>query len=355
MSNRRKKHNRKTGLPPESLVYTGDKKAEKVRIDLIDYSENTFEERIIDDIGQCSTYKDKPTTTWINIEGLHETRIIQKTGELFNIHSLLLEDILNTNQRPKAEDFGEYLFFTLKMVRYSEPQKEISFEQVSFILAKNYVISFQEGIEGDLFDAIRERLKNNKGTIRKKGTDYLVYSLIDAVVDHYYEIIEHLDEAIEVLEASIMSGRPNDSISQIQKIKKDLIYLRKSIYPLREAIGYLLRGESQLIHSNTLRYYRDVYDHTIYVFENLETYRDILTGLLEVYLSNLSNKMNMVMKMLAIISTIFIPLTFIVGVYGMNFDYMPELREKWAYPAVWVVMITLSVGMIIYFRKKRWL
>lgn len=355
MSRRRKKHSRKTGLPPGSLIYTGDKKVDRIRIDLIDYSEVSFEEKEIENIEQCALYKEKPTTTWVNIEGIHDTQIIQKTGEIFQIHSLLLEDILNTNQRPKAEDFGEYLFFTLKMLRYNEPHKEILFEQVSFILGKNYVISFQEGIEGDLFDSIRERIKNNKGTIRKKGTDYLVYLLIDAVVDHYYEIIEHLDETIEELEASIMSGRSNDSIAQIQKLKKDLIYLRKSIYPLREAIAYLLRGESHLIHSNTLRYFRDVYDHTIYVFENLETYRDILTGLLEVYLSSLSNKMNVVMKMLTIISTIFIPLTFIVGVYGMNFDYMPELREKWAYPAVWVIMITLSVSMIIYFRRKRWL
>lgn len=352
----KKKRNliRKTGLPPGTLVYTGDKKNEKVTIHLIDYSENSFEERIIEDIEDCAIYKDKPTVSWINIEGIHDTKIIEKTGKLFRIHPLLLEDILNINQRPKAEDFDDYLFFTLKMLHYDKAKKEISFEQVSFVLGKYHVISFQEGLEGDLFDSIRDRLKANKGTIRKKGADYLAYLLIDAIVDNYYEVIEQLDETIEELETSIMEGRTNHGIAHIQKLKKDLIYLRKSIYPLREAISYLLKGESGLIQAGTLRYFRDIYDHTIYVFENLETYRDILTGLLDVYLSSLSNKMNVVMKTLTIISTIFIPLTFIVGVYGMNFDFFPELHWKWSYPIVWLVMISLSLCMVIYFKRKRW-
>jgi magnesium transporter len=352
----RKKRNltRKTGLPPGTLIYTGEKKTEKVSIHLIDYSENSFEEKVIDDIDECVLYKDKPSVSWINIEGIHDTIIIEKTGKIFDLHPLLLEDILNVNQRPKAEDFNNYLFFTLKMLHYDKAKREISFEQVSFVLGKYHVISFQEGIEGDLFDPIRERLKSNKGTIRKKGSDYLVYLLIDAIVDNYYEVLESLDETIEELEIAVMEERAKDCIAHIQKLKKDLIYLRKSIYPLREAISYILKGESQLVETTTLRYFKDVYDHTIYVFESLETYRDVLTGLLDVYLSSLSNKMNVVMKTLTIISTIFIPLTFIVGVYGMNFDFLPELHWKWSYPLVWLVMISISVYMVFYFKRKKW-
>jgi magnesium transporter len=353
MSKRKRNLSQKTGLPPGTLVYTGETKNGKAIIDVIDYSEKTYEEKVIKDIEDCAIYKDKSTVSWINIEGIHDAETIEKTGKIFGIHPLLLEDILNTNQRPKTEDFGDYLFFTLKMVRYTK-EKEISFEQVSFIVAEKYVISFQEGIEGDLFDSIRERIKKDKGTIRKKGSDYLVYSLIDSVVDHYYEILEHLDEYIENLENHILNQKANNGIADIQKMKKDLIYLRKSVYPLREAIASLLRGESSLIEASTLRYYRDVYDHTIYVLESLDTYRDVLTGLLEVYLSSLSNKMNVVMKTLTIISTIFIPLTFIVGVYGMNFDFLPELHWKWSYPVIWLIMISISVYMIFYFKRKKW-
>ncbi len=354
MSLKRKKYTRKTGLPPGSLIYTGERKSEKVIIELIDYSESSYEVKSIENIEDCAVYKDKPSVTWINIEGIHDTSIIEKTGKIFGIHPLLLEDILNTNQRPKAEDFEDYLFFTLKMLHFDEAKKEIGFEQVSFILGQNYIISFQEGIAGDLFDSIRERLKNNKGTTRKKGADYLVYLLIDAVVDNYYQTIERLDATIEQIEEAVMTDKADHCVASIQKIKKDLIYLRKSIYPLREAISYILKGESKLIDHNTLKYFRDVYDHTIYIFENIETYRDILTGLLDVHLSSLSNRMNVVMKMLTIISTIFIPLTFIVGVYGMNFKFMPELDWPYSYPIIWGVMILISIIMVIYFRRKKW-
>ncbi len=350
-----KKRSKKSGLPPGTLVHIGEKKTEKTKITIVDYDEAKFEEKEAKTIEECFPFKDKPTTTWINIEGVHEIDLIEKIGKYFDLHPLLLEDIANTEQRPKMEDYGEYVFIVLKMLSYDENTTEIKAEQVSVILGANFVISFQEGIKGDVFDSVRERIRSGKGKIRKMGADYLAYALMDAVVDNYFIILEKLGEKIEVTEEILLTNPTSETSRAIHHLKREMIFLRKSVWPLREVLNCLERGESSLIHANTRIYLRDVYDHTVQIIDTVETFRDMLSGMLEVYLSSISNRMNQIMKVLTIIATIFIPLTFIAGIYGMNFKYMPELEWRWAYFVVLGVMAVIGIWMVIYFRKKKWL
>jgi magnesium transporter len=292
--------------------------------------------------------------TWINVEGLHDVANIQKLGDCYGFHPLILEDILNTDQRPKIEDFDAYLYIVLKMLHNGESTQTVA-EQISLILGPNYVISFQEGIEGDVFNSIRERIRTGKGRIRSMGADYLAYSLIDAIVDNYFVIIEKMGERIEDLEDELVKDPVTRTLHEIHTLKREMIFLRKAVWPLREVINFLERGESSLIKGSTAIYLRDVYDHTIQVIDAIETSRDMLSGMLDIYLSSISNRMNEIMKFLTIIGTIFIPLTFIVGVYGMNFEHMPELKWRWGYFGLWGVMAGLAVFMLFYFRKKKWL
>lgn len=348
------KSSQKAGLPPGSLVHIGDKKTEKIKITIIDYDETHFQDKVAEKIEECFPFKDKPTVTWINIDGLHRIDIIEKLGKHFELHPLLLEDILNTGQRPKIEDFGPYLFIVLKMLYYKEEDKEIRSEQVSLILGPAFVISLQER-EGDVFDSIRERIKNTKGLIRKMGAGYLAYTLLDAIVDGYFIILEKIGDKIEDIELELVSNPAPKTLQKIHTLKREMIFLRKAVWPLREVISGFERGESPLIEQPTQIYLRDVYDHTIQVIDTVETFRDMLSGMLDLYLSSISNKMNEVMKVLTIFAAIFIPLTFIAGVYGMNFKYIPELEWKWGYPIAWVVMLAVGISMLIYFRKKKWL
>jgi magnesium transporter len=349
-----KKRSEKTGLPPGTLVHIGEKKAEKVNISLIDYDETQFQQKESLTVEEAVPFKEKPTVTWLNVTGLHEVKIVEEIGKAFNIHPLLLEDIVHTGQRPKLEDLEDYLFFVLKMLTYDEEKNTLVAEQVSLILGPHFVISFQE-TDSDVFKPVKERIKNAKGRIRKLGSDYLAYALIDAIVDNYFVILEHFGEKIEVLQEEVLSQPGPDTLQIIQATKRDMIFLRKSVWPLREAISVLYRGESPLITGSVIPYLRDVYDHTIQVIDNIETFRDMISGTLDVYLSSVSNKMNEVMKVLTIIATIFIPITFIAGVFGMNFKYMPELEWRWAYPIVWLVMLTLGIAMLIGFRRRKWL
>jgi magnesium transporter len=349
-----KKRSKKSGLPPGTLVHIGERITEKVRITILDYDESQFEEKEAKTIEECFQFKDKPTTTWINIEGVHEIDIIEKIGKHFDLHPLLLEDIANTEQRPKMEDYGEYVFIVLKMLSYDENATEIKAEQVSVILGANFVISFQEGVKGDVFDSVRERIRSGKGRIRKMGADYLAYALMDAVVDNYFIILEKLGEKIEDTEEIILTNSTPEASRNIHHLKRETIFLRKSVWPLREVLSCLERGESSLIHGTTRIYLRDVYDHTVQIIDTIETFRDMLSGMLEVYLSSISNRMNQIMKVLTIIATIFIPLTFIVGIYGMNFKYMPELEWRGAYFVVLGIMAVIGIWMVIYFRKRRW-
>ena len=360
MAKKVKKRLKKSGLPPGTLVYIGEQKVETVKISYLDYDEQNFQEKQVSNIEECFPFKATPTVTWINIDGLHDVEIIEKLGKQFELHPLILEDILHTEQRPKYEDFDKYIFIVLRMLQYNEQIQDIESEQVSLILGKNFVISFQERL-GDVFEPIRERLRNAKGRIRKMGPDYLAYALLDAIVDSYFAILEKLGERIESMEEQLVANPTEKTLHQIHTMKREMISLRKSIWPLREVISGVQRSESSLISETTGLYLRDVYDHTIQVIDTVESFRDMVSGMLDIYLSSISNKMNAVMKVLTIIATIFIPLTFIAGIYGMNFNpekspwNMPELNWYWGYPAVWLVMAVVLVIMLIYFRRKKWL
>jgi len=349
-----KKISKKRGLAPGSLVYTGDTEAEETRISLIDYNETNIQEKVVAKIEECFPFKDKPTVTWINIDGLSDTDLIEKLGKHFNLHPLILEDILNTSQRPKIEDFEEYMFVVVKMTYYDDRENETKTEQVSFILGQNSVISFQEKV-GDVFDPIRERIRKAKGRIRKAGADYLLYSLIDAIVDSYFTILEKIGDKIEDIEEMVVTEPEPETLRTIHELKREMIFLRKSVWPLREVINTLGKAESLLVHKPTSIYLRDIHDHTIQIIDTIETFRDMLSGMHDTYLSSISNKMNEVMKVLTIFASIFIPLTFIAGIYGMNFSYMPELSWHWGYFGVWGIILTVIVIMLIYFKRKKWL
>lgn len=349
-----KTRSQKTGLPPGSLVHIGEKKAGETKITVLDYSDTGFQEMETFAIEECFIFKDKPTVTWINIEGLHRIETIEKLGECYGFHPLVLEDILNTDQRPKLEDYESYLYIVLKML-LNETSPEVVTEQISLILGPNFVISLQEGLEGDVFNPIRERIRAGKGRIRNMGADYLAYSLIDAVVDNYFVILEKMGERIEELEDELLTGPTTDTLHEIHELKREMIFLRKAVWPLREVISALQRDETFLVGDPTRVYLRDVYDHTIQVIDAIETSRDMLAGMLDIYLSSISNRMNEVMKFLTVIGTIFIPLTFIAGVYGMNFEFMPELKWRWGYFSVWAVMAAIGMFMLLYFKRKRWL
>lgn len=345
---------KKAGLAPGSLVYTGTKRKLEPRITVFDYSASKAEEKICSSVEETFTYRDTKSVTWINIDGIHNVNIIEKLGKHFNIHPLILEDIMNTNQRPKVEDMEEFLFVILRMHTHNSGADDFNTEQVSILITQNCVISLQEQ-EGDLFDPIRERLRTGKGKIRSMGTDYLAYTLIDTMVDNFFLVLEQIGEQTENLENEVIENPVPEVLQKLHVLKRNLLFLRKSVWPLREGITKLQRTESSLITPSTNIYLRDLYDHTIQIIDMVETMRDIITGLLDMYLSNISNKMNEVMKVLTIIATIFIPLTFIAGIYGMNFEYMPELQLRWGYFAVLGLMGVIVIGMVWFFWKKKWL
>jgi len=349
-----KKTSRKTGLPPGTLVHIGERKTEEVKITVIDYDQTTFRETGVKTIEECFSFKETPTVTWINIDGLHDVDIIKKTGEYFGIHPLIQEDILHTGQRPKMEDLDAHILIILKMLLYDDETSVINTEQISIILGPNFVISFQE-MKGDVFNSLRERIRTGKGRIRRMGTDYLAYSLLDSIVDHYFILLEKCGERIEDLEEELALNPRPETLQDIHNLKQEIIFLRKSVWPLREVISSLERAESALINDTISMYLRDLYDHTIQVIDSVEAYHDILSGMIDLYLSSVSNRMNEVMKVLTVFASIFIPLTFIAGIYGMNFEFMPELKVRWAYPALWGLMIAVAAILLIVFKRKKWL
>lgn len=342
----------KLGAPPGTVVYYGEDRTDKVRISLIEYNEKEFIEKDFYSLSDCLNHVDSNMVKWINVDGIHDATLIETIGKHFNIHPLTLEDIVNTNQRAKFEDYDNYVVSIMKMIYYDT---ELRSEQLSVVLMEGMVISFQEVDGGDAFDLIRNRIRQGKGRIRRMGADYLAYSLIDAVVDCYFSILEKIGDKIEVLEEELISDPSKETMQQLHHMKREMIFVRKAVWPMRELINNLERSETELITPSTDIYLRDVHDHTIRVIDTVETYRDLLSGMMDIYLSSVSNKMNEVMKVLTIITTIFVPVTFIAGVYGMNFDYMPELHSKWGYPLTWAVMIILILSLLIYFRRKKWL
>lgn len=354
MSESHKIVSKKAGLPPGTLMHIGRQKTEKVRISAIDYNPEFYEESLCTNAEECARFKHPGTVSWINIDGLHDVETIAGIGKLFNLHPLLMEDVLNTRHRPSAEEFGNCLLVTIKMLGINKHRNSVISEQISIVLGKDWVITFQE-MEGDVFDSLRERLKTGQGNLRHRGADYLLYRLLDVVVDHYFLVTEFIGDATEKLEEEVLESSDKSTLHEIQRLKKHLINLRKTVNPLREAVSVLEKDSNELIEEDTNRYLRDVYEHIIQVADFIETQRDLLASIMDLYLSSVSNKMNQVMKVLTIIATIFIPLTFIAGIYGMNFDNMPELHWQYGYHAVWAVMGMLFIVMLLFFKKKDWL
>ncbi len=349
------KRSRKSGLPPGTPVHIGERKTGAPRVRLMHYDSGQLAEEEVTDVSACQTWLDRPGVTWISVEGVHQIDLLERLGASFGLHPLVLEDIANTSQRPKIEDYGEYLYIVVRMLSLRGATQEVVSEQVSLILGTNFVISFQEGIAGDAFNPIRARLRTAKGRVRREGTDYLAYFLIDAIVDGYFVLLEQLGEQIEVLDERMLTNRAGDVARTIHLLKREMIWLRKAVWPLRETINTLQRAESPLIRASTGVYLKDVYDHTIEVIDTVETYRDVLSGMLENHLSLLTTRLNEVMKVLTVISTIFIPLTFITGIYGMNFRSMPELEWRWGYPLALLGMAGVGVALYFYYRRKKWL
>jgi len=350
-----KVHKKTAGLAPGTLVHTGEKKIDKPAISLIEYDQERLDEKNLSTIEEAFDCRDSTITSWININGLHDIALLEKIGDHFSIHPLVLEDIVNTYQRPKSEDYDNQLFCVLKVFNLEEETKEINSEQISFILGENYILSFQEK-KNYYFEPVRERLRKGKGRIRKAGAGYLLYALIDALVDSYFDILEKLGDNIELLESELIEDPKPENRETIYKMRRELLLLRKSIWPLREMLSGIQKTESDLIHESTEVFLRDVHDHAIQIIDTIETYRDMTAGMLDIYLSSLSNRMNEVMKVLTIMATIFIPLTFIAGVYGMNFENFPELKWTWVYPwGFWGIILLLGGLMFFFFKRKKWL
>jgi len=360
MNRRASRTSGKHGLKPGTVVYVGKERSEDVHVDVIDYTETEYTETRVTSAEECFPYKDTPSLTWINVVGLHDAELVEKLGRHFGIHTLILEDIVNTNHRPKQEDADDHIFMIMKMLYGDAGSDALKAEQVSVLFGKNWVMTFQE-VGEDVFDLVRRRIKTTIPRVRLLTADYLAYSLVDAVVDNYFIVLEQLGEAIEELDDAISADPNPELMHRIRDLKKQLIILRKAVWPLREAVGGLERSESKLIRESTGPYLRDLYEHTIQVIDTVETYRDLVAGLLDLYHTGVSNRMNDIMKVLTIFATIFIPLGFLAGVYGMNFDTgaspfnLPELGFKYGYIGFWCAAVAVGGGLLWFFRRKKWL
>jgi len=349
-----RKRGKKGGMAPGSVVHTGEKRVEEVKFHVIRFGPDAFEERDVASPAECFPAADSFPVTWLNIDGLHDTTLLSEVARLAGLHPLVIEDIVSTGQRPKQEAYGEQLYIVLRMLRYDRDQRQIDEEQVSIVVGPRYVLSFQES-GGDVWDPVRERLRQGKGHARTRGADYLAYTLMDAVVDEYFNVVEAVGDHLGELEEEVTEHPSRGTVAAIYALKGELLVLRKAVWPLRDLFNSLVRDEFEAISEGTRVFLRDAYDHAVQVIDNVETMRDLSGGLIDIYLSSVSNRMNEVMKVLTLIATIFIPLTFIVGIYGMNFEFMPELHWRWAYPVVWVIMLAIGTGMLVLFKRKSWL
>jgi magnesium transporter len=353
LKKRRRPYLETAGLPPGSLVLTGERKEENTRVTLMEYSGAGFSQREIGPDEALGPNGDPSSVQWINLEGLHDIALIEGIGEKFGLHKLVLEDILNTSQRPKIEDYGEYLYIVAKVLAYDATTGGFSAEQESLVLGNGFLLTFGER-QTNIFTPVLGRLKNDVGRIRKMAADYLLHALLDVIVDGYFVVLEDIGEKIEYAEDELVSKPTNDTLKEIYGLKRSMLYLHRAVWPFREVVGALQRGESKLVRDDTGIYLRDLYDHVIQVMDISDTLRDILSSMLDIYLSSASNRMNEIMKVLTIISTVFIPLSFIVGLYGMNLKDMPEYNLPWMYPAIWGVMIVIAGLMLYYFKRKKW-
>jgi magnesium transporter len=346
------KRSRKTGLPPGTLVHIGEKKTDKVTITAFNYTGTGCNERRDLSLDALPLPTDG-SITWVDVGGVHNMDILESFGKQFQLHPLLLEDIANTDQRPKLDDYDTYLFLVLKMLSVTDRQ-DIVVEQVSLVLGRNFVLSFQEN-GTDVFSSVRDRLRGGKGRLRQSEADYLLYALVDAIVDQYFTVVEVLGEKIEVLQDVVVSDPKPETLHQIHALKRQLLFLRRAVWPLREATNSLSRSECPLLRESTKIFFRDVYDHVVQIVDTIETLREMVSASLDIYLSSISYRLNAVMKVLTIITTIFMPLTFIVGIYGMNFEHMPELKWEWGYPLVLGVMAAIAIAMLGFFIRKKWI
>ncbi len=352
---RNKKSYKAKNLPPGTMAYQGKKEAVATSIDIINYSLETYESKHSKTVDDAFNFKGTDHITWININGLNNIANIQSVGEHYHIHPLTLEDIVSTNQRPKIDEFENYLFIVFKML-YFKNDEELENEHVSMIVGEDYVLTFQEA-DGDVFDDLRERISHGKGRIRTQGVDYLMYAILDAIVDNYFSVIEAYGDKIEDLEGNIFlaNANGNDTPNKIQSLKQDILKIRRAILPLREVINRLEKLDVNFIDAKTNSYLRDLHDHILQVSESIELYREMVWSLMDMYMTIISNKMNEIMKVLTIIATIFIPLTFVAGIYGMNFKNMPELQTENGYFILLGFMAVLFLFMLNYFRRKKWL
>ncbi len=346
-------------MPPGTVKYFGEKKG-RVRVTVMDYDEQRVEEKEVREAAECFPFKGTGSVTWVHVAGLHDTKLVEDLCACFDVHPLIMEDIVTVGQQPKMEDMDEYLFLVLNTFSYEK--EELVVEQVSIIVCANFVLCFQEAVvdgvnplDGDLFEPLRERIRKGKGRVRKYGNDHLAYSIIDLVVDHYFTVLDRMGDDLEALKEEILKSPTPAALSKMNNLKRETIQIRKSVWRLRETIHALSRGESGFVQESTRFYLRDVQDHLVQVMDTIESYRESLSSMLDIYLSSISQKMNEIMKVLTIISTIFIPLTFIAGVYGMNFHYLPELTWRYGYFIVLGLMLAVALGMLSFFRRKGWI
>ncbi len=350
-----KQRTAKAGLPPGSLVYVGeDKPRHATRITIIDYDEHAVRERDITRVEECLQFKDTASITWINVDEIHEPGLIETFGRVLGFHALMLEDILNTDQRPKIEDHGGYLYVVLKMLEWNAERGEIDIEQLSLVVGPNYVISFQERA-GDFFDPLRARIREAVGRARKLGADFLAYSLLDLVIDHYFIVLDRLSERVEQAEDAVLSQPRPETLQRIQELKRELIFVRKAVWPMKEVIASLRHLDTPLIAKSTGVFLRDLQDHIVQVIEGVETFQNLASDALDTYLSTVSNRTNTVMKVLAVFSAVFMPLTFITGIFGMNFHVMPPLDWPGGFTGTLVMMALLGILMVVFFKRKGWL
>ena len=353
------RQSQKVGLSPGSLVHIGERRMDAPRITVIEYDDQVLTERVLPSLKDakphCRAHDDRKTVVWLNIDGLHNAQFIEQLGQLFGLHPLVLEDVMNVGQRPKLEEYDDCLFGVLKMLDVDQETEKVMLEQISFVLGADFVVTFQER-DGDVFDGVRDRIRHHKGKIRKLGADYLAYALIDAIVDNYFVVVENMSELVEDVEQRLQDHPEKVDGNDIHILKREMLFLRRAILPAREVLGQLARhDENELISSGVEVYFRDVQDHVLQATESLETTREMLASLLDIFHSTQSNRMNEIMRILTVISTIFMPLTFLVGIYGMNFENMPELKWEYGYFLCLGALFLVGLGMFIYMKKTRWL
>jgi magnesium transporter len=346
------KRSKKTGLPPGTLVHIGERRPEKVTLHVFRYNAASCEELKPEQAGQLSPPAEG-SVIWINVGGVHNVDLLETLGKQFSLHPLLLEDVANTDQRPKLDDYEGHLFLVMKMLLLTE-RKEIAVEQVSFVFGRTFVISFQEN-GSDVFQPVRERLRGGKGRLRPSESDYLLYALVDAIVDQYFAVLELMGEQLEVVQQAVVDDPQPKTLNDIHALKRQLLFLRRAVWPLRDVLNNLSRSDCRFLHEPTKVFFRDVYDHVVQIVDTIETLREMVSASLEIYLSSVSYRLNAVMRVLTVITTIFMPLSFIASIYGMNFEYMPELKSPWGYPLALAVMGGIGLAMLVLFRKKRWL